>query len=44
MLLTLSVTLLYHLLRACDDDDDDDDDDDVVNLCINFNMKWLETH
>jgi hypothetical protein len=21
---------------------DDDDDDDVVNLHINFNMKWLE--
>jgi len=38
MLLTLSVKLLYHLLRACDADDD------VVNLCINFNMKWLETH
>jgi hypothetical protein len=37
-LLTLSVKMLYQLLRACDYDDD------VVNLHINFNMKWLETH
>jgi hypothetical protein len=42
MLLTLSVKMLYQLLRACGDDDDDDDD--TVNLHINFNTQCLQTH